>query len=91
MVETYVIMAYDVNEKRVAKVLKKARQYLNWVQNSLLEGEITKAKYEILKQQIRKITKKDEDSITWYIFESRKIFTKETYGVEKGEPDDFII
>lgn len=51
----YVIMAYDVNEKRVVKVLKKARQYLTWVQNSLLEGEITTSKLEILKQEIKKI------------------------------------
>jgi len=86
----YVIMAYDVNEKRVAKVLKKARQYLTWVQNSLLEGEITEAKYEILKRQIKKITNEEEDSITWYVFESRKIFKKETYGIEKGEPQDLI-
>jgi len=70
-------MAYDVNEKRVAKVLKKARQYLTWVQNSLLEGEITEAKYEILKRQIKKITNEEEDSITWYVFESRKIFKKD--------------
>lgn len=34
-------MVYDVNEKRVNKVLKIGRKYLNWVQNSVLEGEIT--------------------------------------------------
>jgi len=86
----YVIMAYDVNEKRVAKVLKKARQYLTWVQNSLLEGEITISKLEILKQEIKKIIDEEEDSITWYVFESSKIFRKETYGIKKGEPNDYI-
>ncbi|HQO06401.1 MAG TPA: CRISPR-associated endonuclease Cas2, partial [Fervidobacterium sp.] len=65
----YVIMAYDVNEKRVVKVLKKARQYLTWVQNSLLEGEITTSKLEILKQEIKKIIDEEEDSVTWYVFE----------------------
>ncbi|WP_233186607.1 CRISPR-associated endonuclease Cas2 [Petrotoga sp. 9PWA.NaAc.5.4] len=55
-----------------------------------LEGEITEAKFEILKRQIKKITKEEEDSITWYIFESRKIFRKETFGIEKGEPQDLI-
>jgi len=68
----YVIMAYDVNEKRVVKVLKKARQYLTWVQNSLLEGEITTSKLEILKQEIKKIIDEEEDSVTWYVFESNR-------------------
>ncbi|MBC7195172.1 MAG: CRISPR-associated endonuclease Cas2, partial [Caldisericia bacterium] len=42
----YVIMVYDVNEKRVNKVLKIGRKYLNWIQKSVLEGEFTLAKYE---------------------------------------------
>ena len=56
----FVIMVYDVNQKRVAKVLKIARKYLNWVQNSVLEGEITDAKYEKLKVErlIVKLTRK---------------------------------
>ncbi|HOQ38917.1 MAG TPA: CRISPR-associated endonuclease Cas2 [Fervidobacterium sp.] len=86
----YVIMAYDVNEKRVAKVLKKARQYLTWVQNSLLEGEITVSKLEILKQEVKKIVDGEEDSVTWYVFESNKLLRKETYGIKKGEPNDYI-
>ena len=34
----YVIVVYDVEEKRVAKVLKYLRSYLNCVQNSVFEG-----------------------------------------------------
>ena len=37
----FVIIVYDVGEKRVAKALKTCRKYLNWVQNSVLEGEIS--------------------------------------------------
>ena len=37
----FVIMVYDVGKKRVAKVLKKSRKYLHWVQNSVFEGEIS--------------------------------------------------
>ena len=33
----FVILVYDVGEKRVAKVLKICRKYLTWVQNSVLE------------------------------------------------------
>ncbi len=81
----YVIMAYDVNEKRVNKVLKKAREYLTWIQNSLLEGEITEAKFKILKSKIENIIELKEDSVRWYIFESEKLFKKESIGVDKGD------
>ena len=30
----YVIVVYDVGEKRVGKMLKVCRQYLCWIQNS---------------------------------------------------------
>lgn len=83
----YVIMAYDVNEKRIGKVLKKSREYLTWVQNSLLEGEITEAKFKILKSKIENIIEFKEDSVTWYIFSSEKLLKKESLGVEKGIPD----
>lgn len=33
----FIILVYDVGEKRVAKVFKTCRKYLNWVQNSVLE------------------------------------------------------
>ena len=40
----YVIIVYDVGEKRVGKMLKLCRQYLCWIQNSVLEGELSEAK-----------------------------------------------
>ena len=46
----YVILVYDCGEKRVGKMLKLCRKYLNWIQNSVFEGEITEVK---LKELIR--------------------------------------
>jgi CRISPR-associated protein Cas2 len=40
-----VIIVYDVGEERVNKVRIYLKQYLNWVQNSMLEGELTEAEY----------------------------------------------
>ena len=45
----YVILVYDIGEKRVGKMLKLCRKYLNWIQNSVFEGEITEVKLEELK------------------------------------------
>ena len=45
----YVIVVYDVGEKRVGKMLKLCRQYLCWVQNSVFEGELSEVKLKELK------------------------------------------
>ncbi len=86
----YVIIVYDIGEKRVNKVLKITRKYLNWVQNSVLEGEITKGKYERLKKEISKIINAEEDSVILYTFENTKYTTRETFGKDKGNTDVFI-
>ena len=41
----YVIIVYDVGVERVNKVRIYLKQYLNWVQNSVLEGELTEPEY----------------------------------------------
>ena len=51
----FVIMVYDINVKRVAKVLKTSRRYLSWVQNSVFEGEITPGCLGALKRDLTKI------------------------------------
>ena len=51
----FVIMVYDVGKKRVAKVLKKSRKYLHWVQNSVFEGEISPAKLKKLRTELERM------------------------------------
>jgi len=86
----YLIMVYDVKEKRVNKVLKIARKYLTWVQNSVLEGEISGAKFEKLKIEIKHIIKDDEDSIVFYSFRRKTYTGREIMGIEKGKEETII-
>jgi len=80
----YVILVYDIREERVAKVLKTCRKYLNWVQNSVFEGEITGAKIERLKSELRKIINPEEDSVIIYRFRTLLYSSREIIGIEKG-------
>ena len=59
----YVILIYDVNVKRVGKMLKLCRQYLCWIQNSVFEREISEAKLQELCNKIKSIIDESEDSI----------------------------
>ena len=57
----FVIVTYDVNEKRNNKVLKICRKYLVHVQKSVFEGNITEAKLRKLKSELKRTTKTDEE------------------------------
>ena len=86
----FIIMVYDVNQKRVAKVLKKGRKYLYWVQNSVLEGEISEVNFKKLKIELEKIINVDEDSVIFYTFRTTKYSKRESMGIKKGGDDNII-
>lgn len=86
----FVIVVYDVNQKRVAKVLKTCRKYLHWVQNSVLEGDISDATLKQLKMELNQIINKDEDSVIFYHLRTTKYYSREVIGLKKGG-DDIII
>jgi CRISPR-associated protein Cas2 len=85
--DMFTIMVYDVGEKRVAKVLKIARKYLYWVQNSVLEGEISEANLVKLKEELIRKINKDEDSVIFYHFRTMRYSERETIGIKKGGQD----
>ncbi|MGM0607723.1 MAG: CRISPR-associated endonuclease Cas2 [Candidatus Muiribacteriota bacterium] len=87
----FVILYYDVNSKRCGKMLKKCREYLQWVQNSVFEGEITQAKYEGLISDLNKVLKKDDgDSLVCYKFRAKKYTERSVYGNDKKDDIKFL-
>ncbi len=86
----YVILVYDIGEKRVGKMLKLCRRYLNWIQNSVFEGEITNVKLKELLGEAKEIMEMDNDSIIIFKSREEKWLDKEVIGMEKNELDTFI-
>ena len=86
----YVILVYDVGQKRVAKVLKRCRKYLNWVQNSVLEGEIGDAGLKKLKMELERIIEPEEDSVIIYTSRTTRYTDREIMGLRKGGQDLII-
>jgi CRISPR-associated protein Cas2 len=86
----FVILVYDINQKRVAKVLKTCRGYLNWVQNSVFEGEISEANLKKLKMKLTKMIDKEEDSIIIYNLRTTKYSSREIIGIEKNELSNIL-
>ena len=72
-------------------MLTTCRKYLTWVQNSVLEGEITEANYERLINEINDIIiEKDGDSVVAYKFRTTRYSTREVYGRDKKGNTQFI-
>jgi len=86
----YIILVYDIGEKRVGKMLKLCRRYLNWIQNSVFEGEITDVKLIELKEKAKNIMNVESDSLIIFKARQEKWLEKEVVGYEKNELNQFI-
>lgn len=87
----YVFLFYDVGEKRVNKVFKICKKYLNHHQNSVFRGEINPSKIIALKREIKKIIKKEEDFVTIIKMYNEETFEEETIGKYKSLEENLII
>lgn len=86
----FVILVYDFAEKRVGKALKIAQKYLYWVQNSVLEGEISKANYIKLKMELERLMNPEEDSVIFYTLRTQKYSKREEMGLKKGGDENIL-
>ncbi len=86
----YVIIVYDVSVDRVSKVCHYLRRYLNWVQNSVFEGNITNKQWKEIQHGLKRLTKDTEDSVRIYLFRTQDAVTVKTIGLEKGETCSII-
>jgi len=83
----FVLMVYDVEVKRVMKVLKIGRKYLNHIQNSVLEGELTPAQYKKLKHEVGEVINPERDSVRFYVLRTTQYLNIETLGVPSRPGD----
>jgi len=81
----YIILVYDIEEKRVGKMLKLCRRYLNWIQNSVFEGELTEVKLEELLYEASKIMKTETDSLIIFKSRQERWLERQVLGKEKNE------
>ena len=68
-------------------MLKLCRQYLNWIQNSVFEGEITDSKLKELKLRAGDVMDLKTDSLIIFFTRQEKWLEKEVVGKEKSALD----
>lgn len=86
----YVVIVYDVEIYRVNRVKKFLREYLQWVQNSVLEGELTKSELMQVKIGIKELIDDEKDSVFIYLTKDKKYLNKEIIGIEKAQIGQII-
>jgi CRISPR-associated protein Cas2 len=87
----YVIIVYDVDVSKNRTVLKFLRARLNWIQNSVFEGEVTEAELHEIREKLESIASADTgDSIVIYGLGSEDYINRTVIGQEKGSTDRII-
>ena len=84
------ILVYDCGEKRVGKMLKLCRKYLNWIQNSVFEGEISEVKIKELTLKAKDFMDEEEDSLIIFSGRTEKWLDKQVIGKERSKTDNFL-
>lgn len=86
----YVVLVYDIEQKRVNKVCQYLRRHLIWVQRSVFEGDLSEGRLEKIKAGLRRIINPRYDSIYIYKVRERRWVDREVLGVEAAPIDHLI-
>lgn len=84
------VIVYDVGVERVNKVRSFLREYMNWVQNSVFEGELTKAEFLKIKSRLKELIQESSDHIIFYSSRDRKYLGIEDLGTPKADTSNII-
>ncbi len=85
----YTLLVYDVEANRTVKCLKICRRYLNWIQNSVFEGELTEAQLAALKVDLKAVLR-DSDSVIMFHSRESRWLKREVLGEERVDLDSFL-
>lgn len=86
----YVVVVYDISVERVNKVRIFLKQYLDWMQNSVLEGELTLGKLKEVELGLKEIINESEDSVIIYTVRDQKLLRRQFIGEPKAEPANIM-
>ena len=91
----YIVLVYDVSQedhgtKRWPKIFKTCKRYLTHIQNSVFEGEISRAQLASLQQELKQYIDPELDSVILFKSRQEKWMDKEFWG-RKDDLTSFIL
>ena len=81
----YVVLVYDVSQeengaRRWSRIFKICKKYLTHIQNSVFEGELSKAQLAQLQKELNEYLDKELDSVIIFKSRQEKWLDKEFWG-----------
>ena len=81
----YVVLVYDVSQeengaRRWSRIFKICKKYLTHIQNSVFEGELSKAQLAQLQKELNEYINKELDSVIIFKSRQEKWLDKEFWG-----------
>ena len=91
----YVVLVYDVSQeengaRRWSRNFKICKKYLTHIQNSVFEGELSKAQLAQLQKELNEYIDKELDSVIIFKSRQEKWLDKEFWG-RKDDLTSFIL
>lgn len=91
----YVVLVYDVSQeengaRRWSRIFKICKKYLTHIQNSVFDGELSKAQIAQLQKELNEYIDKELDSVIIFKSRQEKWLDKEFWG-RKDDLTSFIL
>ena len=91
----YVVLVYDVSQeengaRRWSRIFKICKKYLTHIQNSVFEGELSKAQLAQLQKELNEYIDKELDSVIIFKSRQEKWLDKE-FGGRNDDLTSFIL
>ena len=86
----YIILTYDVSQRSSSRIMKTCRKYLNHVQKSVFEGEISEKALNKLKNELSPLINTRIDACSIYEIQNTKFVKKEMIGQVSRVDECFI-
>lgn len=92
----YILLVYDIcvdgkkGQRVMRKVFKLCKKYLNHVQKSVFEGEVTPVQLEKLRLELNRQIRKELDSVIVFKSRNEKWLTKEFWGIKEDKTSNFF-
>ncbi|EHS58076.1 MULTISPECIES: CRISPR-associated endonuclease Cas2 [Paenibacillus] len=87
----YVILVYDIGEKRVGKVFKICKKYLVHFQKSVFRGEITPANLIQLRAELKKVIDEGNDFVAVFKMTGDYVFDEEIIGARMNDSESLLL
>lgn len=86
----FVIVCYDVQPNRDSRIQKILGKYLEHVQRSVFEGNITDHMFRKMCHEIQMIIHPEEDVVVVYHFDTASMVSRSMIGNVRGYKDGFL-